>query len=114
MLLSISNTSPQATDLGFLLHKNPANLHTTDQSFGKAYVFYTEATPERCTACLLVEIDPVSLVRGAERPEDYVNDRPYVASSYLTVAISRVFGTALAGNCQKKPELVAAKLPLSI
>ena len=75
-------------------------------------MFYTEATPQRCTACLLLEIDPVGLVRGAQRFEDYVNDRPYVSSSYMTVAIGRVFGTALAGNCQKRPELVGTKLPL--
>jgi 3' terminal RNA ribose 2'-O-methyltransferase Hen1 len=112
MLLKISSTAPQATDLGFLLHKNPANLHEVEVAFGKAYVFYTEATPERCTACLLLEIDPVGLVRGAQRFEDYVNDRPYVSSSYMTVAIGRVFGTALAGNCQKRPELVETKLPL--
>ena len=112
MLLSITSTAPQATDLGFLLHKNPANLHEIDMPFGKAHVFYTEATPERCTACLLLEIDPVDLVRGAQQREDYVNDRPYVASSYMTVAIRRVFGTALAGNCQKRPELVGTKLPL--
>jgi 3' terminal RNA ribose 2'-O-methyltransferase Hen1 len=112
MLLKISSTAPQATDLGFLLHKNPANLHEVEIAFGKAYVFYTDATPERCTACLLLEIDPVGLVRGAQRFEDYVNDRPYVSSSYMTVAIGRVFGTALAGNCQKRPELVGTKLPL--
>ena len=112
MLLKISSTAPQATDLGFLLHKNPANLHEIEMPFGKAFVFYTEASPERCTACLLLEIDPVRLVRGAQQLEDYVNDRPYVASSYVTVAISRVFGTALAGNCQKRPELVGTKLPL--
>ncbi|HEY1755501.1 MAG TPA: 3' terminal RNA ribose 2'-O-methyltransferase Hen1 [Bryobacteraceae bacterium] len=112
MLLKISSTAPQATDLGFLLHKNPANLHEVEMPFGKAFVFYTEASPERCTACLLLEIDPMSLVRGAQQLEDYVNDRPYVASSYLTVAISRVFGTALAGNCQKRPELVGMRLPV--
>jgi 3' terminal RNA ribose 2'-O-methyltransferase Hen1 len=112
MLLRISSTAPQATDLGFLLHKNPANLHEVDYAFGKAYVFYTDASSERCTACLLLEIDPISLVRGAHRLEDYVNDRPFVASSYMTVAIGRAFGTALAGNCQKRPELVETKLPL--
>ena len=112
MLLKISSTAPQATNLGFLLHKNPANLHEIEVPFGKAFVFYTEASPERCTACLLLEIDPVNLVRGAQQLEDYVNDRPYVASSYVTVAISRVFGTALARNCQKRPELVGTKLPL--
>ncbi len=114
MLLRITNTGAHATDLGFLLHKNPANLHSADLTFGEAHVFYSEATENRCTACLLLEIDPVGLVRGAERPEDYVNDRPYVASSYLTVAMGRVFGTALAGKCQKRPELVDAKLPLEL
>jgi 3' terminal RNA ribose 2'-O-methyltransferase Hen1 len=112
MLLKITSTAPQATDLGYLLHKNPANLHEIEMPFGKAFVFCTEASPERCTACLLLEIDPVSLVRGAQQLEDYVNDRPYVASSHVTVAISRVFGTALAGNCQKRPELVETKLPV--
>ncbi|MBI1792158.1 MAG: 3' terminal RNA ribose 2'-O-methyltransferase Hen1 [Acidobacteria bacterium] len=114
MLIRITNTAEPATDLGFLLHKNPANLHSADLAFGKAYVFYSNAAAQRCTACLLLEIDPVELVRGAQRPEDYVNDRPYVASSYLTVAMGRIFGTALAGHCQKRPELVATKLPLEI
>lgn len=114
MLLTITNTAEAATDLGFLLHKNPANLHSADLSFGKAHVFYPDAAPDRCSACLLLEIDPVELVRGAQQLEDYVNDRPYVASSYLTVAIGRVFGTALAGNCNKRPELVDRKLPLAV
>src|SRR5580704_16194749 len=104
MLLSITNRGRQATDLGFLLHKNPANLHSAELSFGQAHVFYTSATSELCTANLLLEIDPVELVRGAQQLEDYVNDRPYVASSYLTVAMGRIFGTALAANCQKRPE----------
>lgn len=116
MLLSITNAAPSATDLGFLLHKNPANLHTADLSFGRAHVFYTDASPERCTACLLLELDPVELVRGAQQNqrEDYVNDRPYVCSSYVSVALGRLFGTALAGNCQKRPELVSQALPLQI
>lgn len=113
MLLTITNTAAQATDLGFLLHKNPANLHEIDVAFGKAFVFYSAATVARCTASLLLEIDPVSLVRGAQQLEDYVNDRPYVASSYMTVAIGRAFGTALAGNCQRRPELVETPLPLT-
>jgi 3' terminal RNA ribose 2'-O-methyltransferase Hen1 len=114
VLITITNTGDHATDLGFLLHKNPANLHSADLPFGKATVFYSGATEQQCTACLLLEIDPVELVRGGQRLEDYVNDRPYVASSYFTVAMGRVFGTALAGNCQKRPELVTAKLPLQI
>jgi hypothetical protein len=98
VLLSITNTSSPATDLGFLLHKNPANLHSIDLSFGKAQVFYSSATAQHCTACLLLELDPVELVRGAQQMEDYVNDRPYVASSYLTVAIGRAFGTLWQAN----------------
>jgi 3' terminal RNA ribose 2'-O-methyltransferase Hen1 len=114
VLLKITSTAEPATDLGFLLHKNPANLHSADTGIGKAHVFYTDATPQRCTACLLLELDPVELVRGAQQLEDYVNDRPYVSSSYMTVAISRVLGTALAGNCKRRPELVETKLPLEI
>lgn len=113
MLLTITNTTAPATDFGFLLHKNPARLHEADISRGRALVFYSEATAERCTACLLLELNPVELVRGGEQLEDYVNDRPYVASSYMTVAMTRVFGTALAGNCQQRPELVHTKLNLS-
>lgn len=114
MLLRITNAAHPATDLGFLLHKNPANLHSADLTFGRAHVFYSAATEQRCTACLLLEIDPVELVRGAQQLEDYVNDRPYVASSYFTVAMGRIFGTALSGKCQKRPELVETKLPLEI
>ena len=77
-------------------------------------VFYTSAEPTRCTACILLAVDPIELVRGTQQLEDYVNDRPYVASSYFSVALARIFGTALAGNCQKRPELVDRKLPLEI
>ena len=113
MLISIAQSGPNATDLGYLLHKNPANLHSVDLPFGLARVFYSDSADDRCTAHLLLEIDPVELVRGAQQLEQYVNDRPYVASSYVTVALGRVFGTALAGNCKRKPELVEARLPLS-
>lgn len=114
MLLRITNTAEPASDLGYLLHKNPENVHSSEFGLGKAFVFYTSATPQRCTACLLLELNPVELVRGGQQLEDYVNDRPYVSSSYLTVALGRAFGTALAGNCKKRPELVSTKLPLEI
>ncbi len=114
MLVTITNRSQPATDLGFLLHKNPANLHTFELPFGKARVFYSKADPQECTACLLLDIDAVGLVRRAQQLEDYVNDRPYVASSYFSVALARVFGTALAGNCQRHPALVETKLALEI
>ncbi len=104
MLLTISTTHQPATDLGFLLYKHPDKLQEFELTFGKAQVFYPEATPEKCTAALLLGLDPVSLSRRecgqhtfALQP--YVNDRPYVASSFLSVAIAKVFGTAM----QEKP-----------
>ncbi|MCX6903125.1 MAG: 3' terminal RNA ribose 2'-O-methyltransferase Hen1 [Verrucomicrobia bacterium] len=120
MLLTITNTAPPATDLGHLLRKNPARVHSFDLNFGRAHVFYPEATPDRCTAALLLEVDPVGLVRNRRGPagegrslEQYVNDRPYVASSFLSVAIAEVFGSALAGRSKEREELVAAPLPLA-
>src|SRR6267142_1598129 len=120
MLLTITNHQSPATDLGYLLHKHPARLHTLELSFGQAHVFYPEATVDRCTAALLLDVDPVGLVRGRGDPRDsagaleqYVNDRPYVASSFLSVAIARVFGTALGGRSKGRQELADAPLPLS-
>ena len=119
MLLTISTTHQPATDLGYLLHKNPARLQTEDLSFGKAYVFYPEATAERCTAALLVEIDPVGLVRGrgpageGGQLEQYVNDRPYAANSFLSVALGRLFTTAMSGRSKERQELAQAAIPLS-
>ena len=114
MLLTLSTTHRPATDLGYLLHKNPARAQVFDLPFGKAHVFYPEASEERCTAALLLDIDPIGLVRGRGAVlTDYVNDRPYIASSFLSVAISRVFGSALGGRSAERPELAAQALPLS-
>ncbi len=114
MLLTLSTTHRPATDLGYLLHKNPARLQAFDLPFGKAHVFYPQATEERCTAALLLEIDAVALVRSRGAAlADYVNDRPYIASSFLSVAIARVFGSALGGRSSERPELVAQALPLT-
>jgi 3' terminal RNA ribose 2'-O-methyltransferase Hen1 len=114
MLLTITNQQPPATDLGYLLHKNPERAQKFDLSFGEAHVFYPEASPERCTAALLLDVDPVGLVRrrGAGTLDQYVNDRPYAASSFLSVAISRVYGSALGGRSKERPDLVDAPLPL--
>ena len=118
MQLHITNRTPDATDLGHLLHKHPARCHGGELAFGQATVFYTEATHDRCTAVLMVDVDPVGLVRsegarqGGWALGQYVNDRPYAASSFLSVAISRVFGTALNGRCTKRPELVEKPLEL--
>ncbi len=113
MLLTITSTHPPATDLGYLLHKNPARSQSFELPVGMAHVFYPEASDERCTAALLLEIDPVGLVRSEGRTlREYVNDRPYAASSFLSVAISRVFGTALGGKSKDRPELAGRPLQL--
>ncbi|MFN3653296.1 MAG: 3' terminal RNA ribose 2'-O-methyltransferase Hen1 [Armatimonadota bacterium] len=119
MLLSITTTHQPATDLGYLLHKNPAAVQSFELPFGMAHVFYPEASEARCTASLLVELDPVGLVRDRRGPsgeggrfDQYVNDRPYAASSFLSVALARVFRSALKGSTKERPELAAAAIPL--
>ncbi len=116
MLLTITTTHQPATDLGFLLHKNPDRFQSYELSFGQAHVFYPEATVERCQACLMLDVDRVGMVRGKGQAEglldQYVNDRPYVASSFLSVAISQVYGTALQGRCKDRPALATTPLPL--
>jgi 3' terminal RNA ribose 2'-O-methyltransferase Hen1 len=119
LTLTLTSTTAPATDLGYLLHKSPFRVQAFDLTFGKAHVFYPEAEPDRCTAALLLEVDPIGLVRGRRGPpgggrslEQYVNDRPYVASSFLSVAIAEVFGTALSGRCKERPELASRALPL--
>jgi 3' terminal RNA ribose 2'-O-methyltransferase Hen1 len=113
MLLTITSTRQPATDLGYLLHKNPARSQSFELPFGMVHVFYPEASDERCTVAMLLEIDPIRLVRGEGRTlREYVNDQPYAASSFLSVAISRVFGTALGGRSKERPELALTPLPL--
>src|SRR5919197_5941313 len=119
MLLTLTLTRPPATDLGYLLHKHPERVQEFSLPFGSAHVFYPEVDEDRCTAALLLDIDPVGLVRGRRGPageggalEQYVNDRPYVASSFLSVAIARVLGSALGGRSKERPELVQQSLPL--
>lgn len=113
MLLHITTTHQPATDLGYLLHKHPDKCQSFSVTGGTAYIFYPEATVEKCTATLLLDIDPVELVRGKGDIEHYINDRPYVASSFLSVAIAKVFRTALSGRCQDLPQLVRQPIPLT-
>ncbi len=119
MLLTLTTTHNPATDLGYPLHKNPAKLHSFELSFGKAHVFYPEATTERCTAALLLDVDPVGLVRGKRGQHEggtldqYVNDRPYVLSSFLSVAMGRAFGTAMSGRSKGRQELADLPIPLT-
>ncbi|HWG51262.1 MAG TPA: hypothetical protein VN669_16295 [Candidatus Acidoferrales bacterium] len=77
-------SSPPATDLGYLLHKNPARLESFELSFGHAHVFYPEAACDRCTVALLLDVDPVGLVRNRRGPsgeggalDQYVNERNF-------------------------------------
>jgi 3' terminal RNA ribose 2'-O-methyltransferase Hen1 len=120
MLLSITTTHQPATDLGYLLGKHPDRLQSFELAYGQAHVFYPEARPERCKACLLLDIDPIGLVRNHRGGcEDatlarYVNDRPYVASSFMSVAIARVFASALGGVSKERPELAQAVMPLVV
>jgi 3' terminal RNA ribose 2'-O-methyltransferase Hen1 len=119
VFLTLTSTAPDATDLGFLLHKHPDRVQTFDLSVGRAHVFYPEADDDRCTVALLLEVDPVELVRGGRFGDGfalaaYVNDRPYAASSLLAVALGRVFRSAMAGTCAARPDLVGVALPLEI
>jgi 3' terminal RNA ribose 2'-O-methyltransferase Hen1 len=118
MFVSISTTHRPATDLGYLLMKHPDRVHETELTFGKATVFFPEASETRCEAALTLDVDPVGLVRGKGTSEglldQYVNDRPYAASSFLSVALNRAFRTAMTGVSKERPDLAAAPLPLEI
>jgi 3' terminal RNA ribose 2'-O-methyltransferase Hen1 len=120
LLLTIATSHAPATDLGYLLHKNPARQHTAEFGFGTAHVFYPVADDGRCQLAVLLEIDPVDLVRRSRAhaaPADiahYVNDRPYVASSFLSVALGRLFGTAMSGRSKERPELASQPIALEI
>jgi hypothetical protein len=109
MLLTIATTHRPATDLGYLLMKHPDNVHAIELPFGRATALYPQADDTRCEAALIAEVDPVALVRGrggAEGREDqYVNDRPYAASSLLAAAIGKAFGTAMTGRSKLRQEL---------
>ncbi|GLZ77374.1 hypothetical protein Afil01_21810 [Actinorhabdospora filicis] len=118
MLLTISTTHRPATDLGHLLMKHPDKVQSFDTSAGPAYVCYPQADDERCTAALVLDVDPVALARRRDGRDftlgRYVNDRPYAASSLLSVALGKVFGTALSGRSKTRPDLAATPIPLDL
>jgi 3' terminal RNA ribose 2'-O-methyltransferase Hen1 len=121
MLLTITTTHKPATDLGFLLHKHPDKFQSVDLSIGKAHVFYPVSSEDKTTVALLLDIDPIDMVRGARNLSgkeftlgQYVNDRPYVASSFMSVALSKAFSTAMNGKCKDRPEFVDKKLPFEV
>ncbi len=118
MLLTIQTTRRPATDLGYLLHKNPARVQTFELPVGVARVYYPEATEAVCTAVLEVDIDPIALVRGHRGSteggllDQYVNDRPYAASSFLAGAIAQVYRSALNGHSEERADLAQTAIPL--
>jgi 3' terminal RNA ribose 2'-O-methyltransferase Hen1 len=121
VLITISTTLRPATDLGFLLHKHPARAQAFEVSVGTAHVFFPQVSDERCTAALLLEVDPLEVIRrraGAAGAGfslgQYINDRPYAASSMVSVALARVLRSAMAGRCDARPELAARAIPLEL
>jgi 3' terminal RNA ribose 2'-O-methyltransferase Hen1 len=122
VFLTVTTTRAPASDLGYLLHKHPQKVQAFDVAVGQAHVFYPEVADDRCTAALLLDVDPVALVRGRKGGPtgdgfalgQYVNDRPYAASSMLAVAMAKVFRTAMAGRCDARPDLAATALPLEL
>ncbi|NME70167.1 3' terminal RNA ribose 2'-O-methyltransferase Hen1 [Flammeovirga aprica] len=121
MLLNITTTHQPASVLGFMLHKHPDKLQTVKLSIGKAHVFYPESSEEKTTVSLLLDIDPIDMVRGGRNLSgkgfalgQYVNDRPYVASSFMSVALSKAFSTAMNGKCSHDPSLVDVEMPFEV
>ncbi|MFN7017207.1 MAG: 3' terminal RNA ribose 2'-O-methyltransferase Hen1 [Fimbriimonadales bacterium] len=115
MLLTISTCYQPATDLGYLLHKHPARVQRFALNWGEGIVFYPEATETRCTAALLLAINPVALARGREYLlSAYVSPQAYTINSLMSTAITEVFRTAMAGRCNQRPELVNTPLPLEV
>ncbi|MET3805743.1 3' terminal RNA ribose 2'-O-methyltransferase Hen1 [Nakamurella sp. UYEF19] len=120
--VGIAAVPAPASDLGYLLHKHPDKVQAFDLPVGRANVFYPEVSDTRCTVALLLEVDPIALVRGKKGSSrqdgfslgQYVNDRPYAASSMLAVAMARVFNTAMTGRCNLRPDLAAGPVPLEI
>ncbi|MBN9385250.1 MAG: 3' terminal RNA ribose 2'-O-methyltransferase Hen1 [Chitinophagaceae bacterium] len=122
MLLSITTTRRPASDLSYLLHKHPEKVQQVEIAAGAVHIFYPEVSEERCTISLLLDIDPIGLVRRNSGPggtnefalEQYVNDRPYVSSSFMSAAIVKAFSTAMNGRCKDRPELVNEPMPLEV
>lgn len=118
MFFSIATTHKPATDLGFLLMKHPDRVHETALAFGTAMIVFPEANDARCEAALVLDVDPVGLVRGRGGGDgllsQYVNDRPYAATSFLAVALNRALRTAMSGQSKERPDLAQTPIPLEI
>lgn len=118
MIMTMTAENLSGDHLGYLLHKNPANLHRASLSFGEGYVFFEETGEDRARVCLIVDADPLAMVQGrgdlGHADALYVNDRAYVPSSLLASAIIKFFGTALSGRCKERPDLVDKPLDLVV
>ncbi|MFA0963939.1 3' terminal RNA ribose 2'-O-methyltransferase Hen1 [Roseivirga sp. BDSF3-8] len=120
MLLKITTDRPGARDLSYLLHKHPDRMQSVKLTAGQAHIFYPVADESACSVCLLLDINPIEYIRSQKRENtdfalaQYVNDRPYVASSYMSVAIARAFSTAMNGTCSQRPDLVDEVMPFEV
>ena len=112
MILKISTTHQPAADLGYLLHKNPTRLHEETFPFGKGYVLFPEVSETKAEVALLLDVDPVGLVRGGSNYDQYVNDRPYTASSFISSAMLHFFSTAMSGRSKERQEVADIAIPI--
>ncbi len=116
MLLTLETAGPDASKISYLLHKHPDKVQSFTMSFGRVHVYYPKYQHDSAVACMLLDVDPVGMVRGAYRESDfmlgqYVNDRPFVASSFMSVAIAQVYSSALSGKCKDDPNLPQTPFP---
>ncbi|MCP3660417.1 MAG: hypothetical protein GY830_08980 [Bacteroidetes bacterium] len=118
MLLTIKTTHNPAKDIGWIFHKNPKNLRTINWKYGKLHIFYPKLSDEVCEIALLMEINIIDIIRSSRnkklRLDQYVNDRPFVSSSFLSVAMTKAFGSAIQGKCDEKPELAKTNIPIEV
>ena len=109
----------RASDLGYLLHKHPARLHERSVSGGTARVFFTEADDARARAVLALDVDALGLAkkhrggRGDGPLAQYVSDRAFVANSFLSVAMSKVYAQSMGGRSKERQDLAERALPFT-
>lgn len=84
--------------------------------FGKATVVFPEASEERCSAAILIDVDSVGLARGESGGlwSEYVNDRPYVSSSFLSRALTEFFSTTMSGRSKERQSVADLPIPLEL
>ena len=113
MLLTVSTTHQPATDLGYLLHKNPARIQTEQLTFGKAHVFYPDADENLCTVALLADMDPIGLPKTDAKTRLMATLR-YEFAAYgwsLTYCWSCSPSAGGCGRSKDRPELADTAIP---